>query len=60
MDTAGQVLSDHQEHPVSICRHEDENRSVAGLISVPEDGLLYAYRGNPCEGAVTEYSLEDR
>ena len=28
IDTAGQVLSDHQEPPVSICRHEEENRSV--------------------------------
>ena len=59
VETAGQVLSDHQRHPVSICRHEDENASVAGLIAIPEDGLLYAFRGNPCEGAVKEYSLKD-
>ncbi len=57
--TTGKVLSDHQGCPSSICRHEVENTSVAGLIAIPEDGLLYAYRGNPCEGVVKEYSLED-
>lgn len=32
---------------------------MAGLIAVPEDGLLYVYRGNPCDGALEKHSLDD-
>ena len=59
VDFAGRVLSDHEGRPSSICRHEQDCSSVAGLIAVPEDGLLLAYRGNPCEGEVREYRLNE-
>ena len=39
--------------------YEQDCSSVAGLIAVPEDGLLLAYRGNPCEGEVREYRLNE-
>ncbi len=60
-------LSDHDGHPVSICRHPQaeggygddilpaSGHTVAALIAEPERGRFHVCRGNPCAGEFTEY-----
>lgn len=59
-------LSDHQNHPDSICRHADPDKppemaseSRASIIMVPEELKLYVAFGPPCENPYWEYSLSD-
>lgn len=53
------ILSDHENYPVSVCRHEDVPgiRTSASLIAQPERGLLHVCAGNPCQGEYTTYSF---
>jgi isopenicillin-N N-acyltransferase-like protein len=52
-------LSDHDNYPVSICRHEQAPGlcTSASFIGEPERGLLHICAGNPCEGEYVTYSL---
>lgn len=62
-------LRDHAGHPVSICRHpQDESgygidvlpadgHTVAALIAEPERGILHVCRGNPCVGDFVAYDV---
>lgn len=52
-------LSDHDNYPVSLCRHEEfpGPSTAASLIAQPERGLLHICAGNPCEGDYVTYSL---
>jgi len=62
-------LSDHHGHPVSICRHpQDESgysvevlptdgHTVAALVAEPERGILHICRGNPCEGQFVAHEV---
>jgi Acyl-coenzyme A:6-aminopenicillanic acid acyl-transferase. len=52
-------LSDHEDYPTSICRHETEPGfwTSASLVAVPERGLMYVCAGNPCEGEFVEYQV---
>jgi len=52
-------LSDHDNYPVSICRHEESPglRTSASLIAQPERGLLHICAGNPCQGEYVTYCL---
>lgn len=55
------ILSDHEQHPCSICRHETDSGermvTVGGLIAEPDAGRLHVSRGNPCRGDWTTYRL---
>ena len=57
------VLSDHDGHPTSICRHPDGDpktgysRSVFSVIMEVDDGRLHVSRGNPCETPYETYTL---
>ncbi len=57
-------LSDHQNHPNSICNHIDENKppemasmSKGSFILVPDELKMYVSFGPPCENEYMEYSL---
>lgn len=59
-------LTDHQNHPHSICNHVDKTKppemaseSRASIIMVPEKLLIYVAFGPPCENQYWEYSLLD-
>jgi isopenicillin-N N-acyltransferase-like protein len=47
------LLSDHSVPPMeSICRHggEGKSRTYAAVITCPQDRVMWAVLGNPCEG----------
>lgn len=56
------ILSDHDNHPHSICSHVDLNSpfpsaTLASLIMVPAEGAVYIAAGNPCECEYVRYEL---
>jgi len=59
--TAMEVLADHENYPVSICRHdyslESTSVTLASFIMVPAEGAIYIACGNPCEHEYVRYSL---
>lgn len=65
VDDVKRFLSDHDRHPVSICRHAHEGEThgmlgphgytVASLIAEPASGRLHVSEGNPCENAFAIY-----
>lgn len=48
-----EILSDHANYPLSICRHlqdsDNVGKTVACLIAEPEAGNFHVSKGNPCE-----------
>jgi isopenicillin-N N-acyltransferase-like protein len=59
-----ELLSDHNNHPSSICRHVDNDKppqfrseTLASYIMVPEDQVMYIAYGNPCQYEYVEYKL---
>lgn len=53
-----QALADHDEYPVSICRHQSEQaRTTAAVVVEPARNLLHACRGNPCQNWPKTYAL---
>ncbi|MFC7442517.1 C45 family autoproteolytic acyltransferase/hydolase [Laceyella putida] len=63
-ETMMKILSDHQDYPVSICRHPDphktaiwEMQTLASFIMVPEEGIMYIANGNPCSNEFLIYSI---
>ena len=61
-----QLMSDHSNHPNSICRHRDENalfpmgriiKTIVSSINVPEEKKMYVALGNPCQYEYVEYRL---
>ena len=63
-ETMMEILSDHEGHPNSICRHVDPGKppelasaSRASFVMVPAEGLLYIAAGPPCENEYVEYNL---
>ena len=61
-----QLLSDHNNHPASICRHlnpaaplpiEQLMKTVVSIISCPKEQKSYIAVGNPCENEYYEYRL---
>ncbi|MCH7990114.1 MAG: hypothetical protein IID46_13320 [Planctomycetes bacterium] len=69
IDDVKTFLSDHENHPVSICRHPHDGygddvlpstgHTVAALIAEPARGRLHVSRGNPCENPFVEYAMQD-
>jgi isopenicillin-N N-acyltransferase-like protein len=57
------VLSDHEDHPKSICRHENDDLengfwiTVFALIIEPSERRMHISRGNPCEQPFEIYDL---
>ncbi len=62
-DSLEQILTDHQEHPRSICRHTNDDpvhgfwKTVFSVIIEPDQRLLRLSRGNPCCHPFETYHL---
>ncbi len=60
-ETAIGVLSDHENHPYAICRHDDSSPSpsvtLASFIMIPAEGAIYIAAGNPCEYEYVRYEF---
>ena len=56
-----QMMSDHEGHPHSICRHNDGTaesiQTVASYVMEPLQGRLNVSYGNPCENGYSTYTL---
>ena len=54
-----QFLSDHDNYPVSLCRHEKYPGlcTSASLTAEPERGVLHVCAGNPCQGEYITYCV---
>ena len=66
VDDMKEFLSDHQDGPKSICRHDTDEafdramtvgKTVASLIAEPDAGRLHVATGNPCEGRWAAYEV---
>jgi isopenicillin-N N-acyltransferase-like protein len=68
VETMQRILSDHANHPTSICRHsparslatsatDNVGKTVASLIAEPGRGRFHVCRGNPCENGYTTYDV---
>lgn len=59
--TLQRILQDHQTPPTHICAHgsgePDRGETVASVILYPEDGMLYAAKGNPCASTYHKFTL---
>jgi len=54
-----EVLSDHQNHPCGICRHQSElAETTAAVVAEPTRGILHIVRGNPCSNRPISIRLE--
>lgn len=68
VDKLQHILSDHEGHPTSICRHPHEGagnsilpstgRTVAAIIAEPEAGRFHLASGNPCDTVFVPYELD--
>lgn len=56
-----EILSNHDHHPTSICRHDASSQmpsvTLASFIAVPGEGAIYVAAGNPCEYKYVRYEL---
>ena len=64
-DTLKAILSDHVNHPNSICSHTDlsdspldRQKTIASLIMDLTALEMHVCWGNPCEGTYHTYKLE--
>ncbi len=56
--TALRALSDHEQYPSSLCRHQPPDAwTAATVIAEPTAGLLHVTRGAPCQNWPRIYSL---
>ena len=59
-----QMLTDHEDHPRSICRHSNDDAetgfwaTVFSVVVEAERGLLHVSRGNPCSREYRTYRLQ--
>jgi len=55
------LLKDHDNYPKSICAHGQGDYSrgetIASVILKPENGVMFAAKGNPCKNSFKEFSL---
>lgn len=52
------AMTDHDGHPISVCRHQGAHAMTTACVVVePNKGLLHATRGNPCQNWPVTYSL---
>jgi isopenicillin-N N-acyltransferase-like protein len=63
VDDMKRVLSDHEGHPQSVCRHPNDDRvtgshrTVVSMIVEPAERRMHLTRGNPCERPYEVYRL---
>ena len=63
IDRLKRILSDHDNHPKSICRHENDHpkngfwTTVFSVIIEADHGRMHLTRGNPCEQPYETYQL---
>lgn len=67
VDDMKRFLADHDNGPVSICRHPHSGpdhpsvsargKTAASLIAEPDKGVMHVSRGNPCEIEYQTYHL---
>ena len=65
VDTLKSIMSDHANHPASICCHSDESKpleergeTIFAVIFDLVDSRMLVCPGNPCESEFKEYMLE--
>lgn len=57
------ILSDHENHPKSICRHPSDDpvcgfwETVFAVIIEPAERRMLISRGNPCDHAFEQYEM---
>ncbi|OGN88431.1 MAG: hypothetical protein A2158_01055 [Chloroflexi bacterium RBG_13_46_14] len=56
-----EFLADHNDYPRSICKHTDLQiqlgETLAAVIMVPEEKVMYVAYGQPCRQEFVEYKL---
>ncbi len=56
-----QILSDHANRPIAICRHDEPygtcGKTICGMIFNPAQRKVYISAGNPCENEFVEYDV---
>ena len=57
VDDFKHFLTDHSGYPPSTCRHSDNMRTVASLISEPAQRRMHVAVGNPCQHKYVTYSM---
>jgi len=63
METLKHILSDHDGHPKSICRHVNDDpvngfwMTVFALIIEPSERCMHVTRGTPCNHPFETYKL---
>ncbi len=63
VDELKTILSDHEGHPTSICRHTNDDPvngfwvTVYALIIEPDERCMHITRGTPCDHAFETYTL---
>ncbi len=59
--TAMAALADHENYPLSICRHDESSSypstTLASFIMVPAEGVIYIACGHPCEHEFVRYTF---
>jgi isopenicillin-N N-acyltransferase like protein len=60
-DNLFRLLSDHENYPISICRHDEPEdtcgKTITSMIFSPKNQKAYLAYGNPCESEYEEYYL---
>jgi isopenicillin-N N-acyltransferase like protein len=66
VDVMKQLMQDHNNHPGSVCRHQNPDaplpiaklmKTDASIISSPKEQKAFICLGNPCENEYIEYRL---
>lgn len=61
VETLKTILSDHDNFPVSLCRHVDHTPqsmvTCASVIAEPAQGVMYVAPGNPCISSYERYEM---
>ena len=56
-----EIMSDHADYPVGICRLDDQHHPELGTLSTiiyrPEDRLMLVTDGNPCCSPFQEFTI---
>ena len=63
IDAVKSILSDHDDHPTSICRHSNTDpilgfwETVFSIIIEPNERRMYVSRGTPCDHPYETYLM---